>query len=308
MSEGGTIRFLVGPTGSGKHAVAMALAGRTGGEIVSVDSMKVYCGLDIGAAKPSAEDRRRVRHHLIDLLEPEERFHAGRFVQEAERALAEIRSRGAAPVFSGGTFLYYKAFVYGLFRSPEPPSALREELFEVARTEGVGTLHESLAATDPESARKIHPNDVKRIVRALEVQRLTGRPMSELQKEWKGRPRSDVSAVALLRSREDLRKRVIARIDRMLEGGLLEETRRLLARQNPVNPEIRRAIGYQECAEVIEGRLPLAEAREQIIRRTHRFVRRQLTWIRRLPELHTVEIGGEEPPETTAGRVLDILG
>jgi tRNA dimethylallyltransferase len=294
--------FIVGPTGCGKHDVAMALAEKHGAHIISVDSMKVYRGLDIGTAKPTVEERDRVNHALIDILDPAERFTAGEFVQRAEQAHDEIRSRGTWPVYAGGTFLYYKAFAYGLFQGPDVPRSVRDELLKEAAERGSQDLHEELKSVDPGSASRIHPNDLKRIVRALEVHRTTGHSISDLQKEWVRGPRKDIRGVCLMRDDPDLRSRIEARVDRMLAEGLLDETRSLLSR--PVNPEVERAIGYAECLSHLKGDLPLFEARTRMIRRTQRFIRRQHTWIKSLPELEILSLSPGEAPEETAERIL----
>jgi tRNA dimethylallyltransferase len=193
--------FLVGPTACGKHEASMIVAEKLGAEIISIDSMKVYRGLDIGTAKPTREDRRRIPHHLVDIIDPEESYSAGRFVQDARAAAARIK----VPLFSGGTFLYYKAYVYGMFSGDAPPAEMRRELERLADERGTSHLHAELKKLDPEAASRLHPNDRKRLIRALEVVRLTGRPISEMQTQWKKPPRAN--AVALVRSRDELRSR-----------------------------------------------------------------------------------------------------
>lgn len=286
--------FLVGPTACGKHEASMRIAEKLGAEIVSVDSMKVYRDLDVGTAKPSREDRARVKHHLIDMIDPEESYSAGRFVQDAKAVTAPVL------LFSGGTFLYYKALVYGMFSGEAPAADLRDELNRLADERGTGYLHQELKKADPEAAAKLHPNDRKRLIRALEVVRSTGRPISEMQTQWKEPPR--VNAVALVRDRDELRRRIEGRIDHMLAEGLIDETRGLRSRR--LSREVAQAIGYKECLDCLRGDLSLDRAREEMIRRTWYFCRKQLTWIRSLKELKVIDITAMSDPAKIAEKVL----
>jgi tRNA dimethylallyltransferase len=290
--------FLVGPTACGKHEASMLVAEQLGAEIVSVDSMKVYRGLDIGTAKPSKEDRARIPHHLIDIVDPEESYSAGRFVQDAKAVRAQVR------LFSGGTFLYYKALVYGMFSGDAPATGLRDELNRLADERGTAVLHQELQRVDPEAAAKLHPNDRKRLIRALEVVRSTGRPISEMQTQWKEPPR--VNAVAIVREREELRRRIEKRIDHMLEEGLVEEAKRL--RSRTLSREVAQAIGYKECLDLLRGDLSRERAREEMIRRTWYFCRKQLTWIRSLKELKVLDITGLSDARTISNKILSALG
>jgi tRNA dimethylallyltransferase len=283
------IRFLVGPSAAGKHQAAMILAEKLGAEIVSIDSVKVYRGLDVGTAKPTAEERRRIRHHLIDIVEPEASYSAGRFVSDARAAAAKI----SEPLFCGGTFLYYKSYVYGIF-SESAIASIRGEL--EART--TPELHAELAKLDP--AARIHANDRKRLIRAVEIARTTGRPISELQTDWK-RP-VEARAVALVLSRPELRERIARRVDLMLREGLIDETRALLRRK--LSREVARAIGYQEALAHLRGELPLERVREEIVRRTWHLCRKQLGWIKSLPELRVVDVSGMSDAALIAEKVL----
>jgi len=216
---------------SGKERLALAVAERLGGEIISADSMKVYRGLDIGTAKPDAEARRRVPHHLVDVAEPTETFSAARWLALADAAIAEVAARGRVPIVSGGTPFYLKALLEGLFEGPAADPDLRRRLAEEARAGGTEALHARLARVDPAAARRIHPNDLRRIVRALEVWEKTGRPISDLQRQWgAGRRRYRPLLVAIRRSPEDLTRRITERARRMLEAGLVDEVRRLVRR------------------------------------------------------------------------------
>lgn len=285
----------------------MTLAVRLDGEIVSVDSMKVYRGLDVGTAKPSPRDLAQIPHHLVDIVEPTERFTAGQFVESANRIASEIVSRKARPLFCGGTFLYYKAFAYGLFRGPAAAPELRAELLRKAGEHGSAALHDELRHADPAAAARIHPNDLKRLVRALEVIRVSGLPISELQKQWPGGPRTDMDAFCLLRPLDAMDRRLERRIDDMLSLGLIDECRTLLPIYDRLNPEVQRAIGYAEGFAHLRGEMALEAARIRMIRRTHRFVRRQISWIRSLPEIRVVELAPDDTAERAAERVLSML-
>jgi tRNA dimethylallyltransferase len=299
--------FILGPTASGKHAAAMAVARRLGGEIVSVDSMKVYRGLDIGTAKPSAGERALVPHHLIDVVDPTDRYTAGRFVQEAAAIAPQIADRGLRPIFSGGTFLYYKAFAYGLFQGPAAHLEIRQQLLQEAAEKGAAALHDELRKSDPASATRIHPNDLKRLVRALEVLRMSGKPISQLQRQWPAGPGPNLDAFCLLRPLDSMDRRLEARIDGMLAQGLIDECRRLQPSFDRLNPEIQRAIGYGEGFAHLRGEMALEAARIRMIRRTHRFVRKQLAWARSLQELRIVRLEPEESAEAVADRIISMV-
>lgn len=285
----------------------MILARRLRAEIVSVDSMKVYRGLDIGTAKPGPGDRAEVPHHLVDIVDPTERFTAGQFVESAVRIVSEIAGRGARALFCGGTFLYYKAFAYGLFRGPSAPPEFRQELLRQAAASGSRSLHDELRRSDPAAAARIHPNDLKRLVRALEVLRFSGQPISVFQRQWSGGPRTDLDAFCLVRPLDTMDRRLEQRIHEMLTLGLVDECRKLLPMYDRLNPEVRRAIGYAEMFGHLRGDMALEAARIRMVRRTHRFVRKQIAWARSLPELRTVHLAPDETAHSAAERVLSML-
>lgn len=289
--------FLLGPTASGKHEAAILVAERLGAEIVSVDSMKVYRGMDIGTAKPSADLRRRVRHHLLDVCEPGEFYHAGRFVKEAAEARRDIESRGRRAMFVGGTSLYYKAYRYGLFEGAARDEELREELVAM----GAPALHAELRKVDPAAADRIHPNDLKRLVRAVEVFRTTGEPISGRQRQF-DRPKLDADAVCLWRERDDLLARIERRTRRMIREGLLDEVKRLLGA--PWSKEARSAVGYREVVDPLEGRCALEEVEPRIARDTWQLARKQMTWFRSFEEAKPVPVGAADGPEKVAALVL----
>lgn len=280
--------ILTGPTGSGKTAVALELAERIGGEVVAMDSMTLYRGMDIGTAKPTAAERARVRHHLIDVLDPWESANVAWWLDRAAEACADVRSRGRRPLFVGGTPFYLKALLCGLFDAPPADPELRRQLEAEAEQIGPRALHDRLRAADPTTAGRLHPNDVRRVVRALEVWQLTGRPISAYQQTWDtpafaGRRKQVLSlaCVVLEWPRDVLYRRIEARVDAMLAAGWLDEVRRL--RELPLSKEASQALGYRELREYLDGGPEWGETIARIKTRTRQFAKRQLTWFRSLP-------------------------
>jgi tRNA dimethylallyltransferase len=272
---------IVGPTASGKSALALRLARARRAEIVSCDSLQVYRGLDIGSAKPTAEERAEVRHHLVDVADPAEAFSAAAYSRLARAALGEIAARGRLPIVAGGTGLYLRALLRGLFEGPSRDEALRLRLSGLAERFGDARLHRLLRRVDPEAAARIRPRDRVRVVRALEVYRATGGPISERQRGG-GEPLRGfrVLVVGLEPDRAALREAVLARTRAMLARGLIDEVRGLLGRG--FGPELRplRAIGYRQAVAVVRGEMTLAEAERAIVAETMRFAKRQRTWFR----------------------------
>jgi tRNA dimethylallyltransferase len=279
--------ILTGPTGSGKTALALALAERLNAEIIAADSMTLYRGMDIGTAKPTADEQARVRHHLLDVLDPSESASVGWWLERAAECVADIERRGKTALFVGGTPFYLKALLCGLFPSPPSDQQLRRELETHAETNGNEALHAELAAVDPESARRLHPNDVRRVVRALEVFRLTGRPLSDWQQQqwWGGEsPRfRPGSCLALDLPRPDLYARINKRVENMFASGWVEEVRQLRERQYPLSREASQALGYREIAQFLDGKRTPEATIEEVKLRTRQFAKRQLTWFRALP-------------------------
>ncbi len=281
---------LTGPTGSGKSAVALDLAERLGGEIVAMDSMTLYRGLDIGTAKPSLEEQLRVRHHAIDVLDPWESANVAWWLARAAAACADIRARGKRPLLVGGTPLYLKAVLSGLFDAPPTNPELRTRLESDAERLGPIAFHRRLAAIDPPTAARLHPNDIRRVVRALEVWELTGQPISALQQTWEtatfaGRsPGSTIPCAVLEWPRDELVRRIETRVDTMLAGGWLDEVRRLRELPRPLSKEASQALGYKELfAHSPDTEPPRPETVTAIKTRTRQFAKRQLTWFRSLP-------------------------
>jgi tRNA dimethylallyltransferase len=279
-------------------------------ELVVADSVKPYRGLGIAAAAPPPEHAERVPHHLVGCLDPATRLHAARWVELAEVAIADVRHRGRTPLVVGGTALYLKALLFGLFEGPPADEALRDRL-RAEEDAAPGTLHARLTTVDPEAAARIHPNDRKRLLRALEVQEKTGRPISEIQQEWGGVPRRPYRAVGLRRSREDLRDRLERRIARMVDQGLVAEIEARVE-AGDLGPTAREAIGVKELVPLIEsGRqsdpAALASALEEIRAHTWQLARRQGTWWKRFPDVTWLDVPPDEPAEETGRRVAEAL-
>jgi tRNA dimethylallyltransferase len=272
---------IVGPTASGKSALAMRLARERSGEIVSCDSLQVYRGLDIGSAKPTARERGEVKHHVLDVADPDEAFSAAAYAQVARAALQGIASRGRLAIVAGGTGLYLRALFHGLFEGPSRDEALRRRFEGIAERFGDARLHRLLARVDPEAAARIRPRDRVRVVRALEVYRTTGRPISEQQQGGSTPLRGFRSlVVGLDPGREELRGAIAARTREMLARGLLDEVRDLL--QRGYGRELRplRAIGYRQAVAAVLGETTVEEAERAIVTATLRFAKRQRTWFR----------------------------
>jgi tRNA dimethylallyltransferase len=277
--------ILTGPTGSGKSQLALDLAQRLDAEIVSMDSMALYRRMDIGTAKPTAEERRRVPHHLLDVLEPWESASVAWWLRRAADCCANISERGKRPLFVGGTPLYLKALLYGLFDAPPAEETIRRRLYAEADALGGAALHARLAAVDPVSAARLHPNDVRRVVRALEVWELTGRPLSAWQTQWStaANPPNDPRCLCLDRPRAELYARIDARVERMIAEGLVEEVRALRQLERPLSREAAQALGYKEMFAYLDGQADLTATVQRIQMRTRNFAKRQMTWFRRLP-------------------------
>jgi len=276
--------IIVGPTAGGKSALAVELAlgferlGMPRGEVISADSMQIFRGMDIGTGKLTMEERRGVAHHLIDIAEPTELFSVDQWLSRAEAAIAEVRARGAMPIVVGGTHLYAKALLEGLFESPEPDSALRAELAAMPRE----ARRAELERIDPAAAARIHFNDDRRTIRALEVFRATGTPISQLQREWDaGNVRTDAAVVGITWEIPAINARINARVRAMMEDGLLDETRTLWVAKRLGATAIQ-ALGYRQLVDHLEGRGSLESAVERIKIETRRFAKNQRTWLRRL--------------------------
>ena len=280
------IVIVLGPTAVGKTELALAVAQRVNAEIVNADSQQVYRYLDIGTGKPSKPERERVRHHLIDVVNPDEDFNAARYRQLAAASIDEIHKRGAKVLVSGGTGLYLKALTGGLFSGPSQDTELRANLEREIAQIGLAALYDRLIAIDPGANTKIHPNDRQRIIRALEVYQSTGRPLSEWQNEHRFQEEAfQVLKIGLARARDELYDLISRRSESMIRAGLLDEVRGLMERGYELDLKPLRSVGYRQMGEVIEGIKGLPEAIAEMKQETRRLAKRQLTWFRSDPEI-----------------------
>jgi tRNA dimethylallyltransferase len=285
---------IVGPTATGKSALGIAMAERFGGEIVSCDSTAVYRGFDIGTDKVPLSEQRGIPHHMVDVVDPTEEYSAARYAREAAAVIRAITSRGKLPILAGGTGLYYRALTRGMFEGPGRDEPLRRRLERVAARRGPQALHRWLAKVDPASAERIQIPDVKRLVRALEVWIVTGRPLTEHFADTAS-PLADyaVTAVALRIPEEQTNERVARRVDAQFEQGLLDEMRGLLARGVPETALPFTGLVYRQALEHLHGVRDEAQTRELIVRENRKYSRRQLIWFRKEPNLRWIHAAGE---------------
>lgn len=303
--------FIAGPTAVGKSAVTLTLAEKIGGEIISVDSMQAYRGLDIGTAKPTSKERQKIPHHLLDVCDLSEAFDAAQFIRHAEKAVAEIRARGRTPIFCGGTGLYFKAYLEGLGEAPPADEKLRAELEAAPLLDLLAELGER----DPEAYANIDRQNPRRVIRAVEVIRLTGKKFSEQRAKWKsedgglkiedghhGKSPSS-SLICFARQPADLHERINARVEEMFARGLVEETRELLRHGLAENKFALQAIGYRQVVEHLRGERDLAETIELVKIRTRQFAKRQLTWFRRHGHVRWIELAPGETIQQTVAKL-----
>jgi tRNA dimethylallyltransferase len=304
-----TVKILIlGVTASGKGTLAFELARRLRGEIVSIDSMKVYRRMDIGTAKPSPDRRRQVHYHMIDVVEPNEAFSVGLFLDKALPIIEQVQQQGMPVVAVGGTALYIKALLYGLFDGPGADPSIRDELWQRALGKGLEGLYQELSRIDPEAAGRIHANDAKRIIRALEVFRLTGEPISQLQSQFNSnKPLEAWLIIGLRRDKTEENRRINLRVKRMMECGLVDEVKALLSEPNPLSHQARSAIGYAEIIDHLNGQISLEEAVEQIKKNTRRLAKGQRTWFKTFKGVHWLDIQPEESQEQILEQTLALM-
>ena len=299
--------FLTGATASGKSAVGVELARRIDAEVISLDSMALYRRMDIGTAKPSLDERRSVPHHLIDVLEPDEEYSLAQYVEAAGRCADEIRGRGRQVLFVGGTPLYLKGLLRGIFEGPSADWDFRHRLAEQAKQHGDDWLHGQVAAVDPTTAGRLHANDSRRLIRALEVFEKTGRPISDWQRQFDvGLPAEECRVFVLDWSKEDLHARIARRVDAMFAAGLVDEVGRLLADGRTLSRTARQAVGYREVIEQLEGRCSPDEARELVVRHTRQLAKKQGTWFRSLSECRFVQVAEPFDAGEVAERIVEL--
>ena len=281
---------IVGPTAVGKTEIAIQLAQHLDAEIVSLDSRQIYRGMDIGTAKPIPEQQRAVPHHLIDCVDVDQTFSVAEYQRLADTAIAEIRERGKRTMAVGGAGLYFRGIIDGLFDGPGADAEIRAKLQREADEHGNVALHERLRRCDPETANRVHPNNLVRVIRALEVYELTGKPISSLQQQWKmNEPRYPFRAFGLNMPRETLYQRIEERVNRMVEAGLIEEVKGLLDQGCPRNCVAMQSFGYKELIDYLDGKRTLDEAISLLKQNTRRFAKRQLTWFRNDPRIEWLD-------------------
>jgi tRNA dimethylallyltransferase len=300
--------FLSGPTASGKTHIGIELSERLGAEILSLDSMAIYRHLDIGTAKPNADQRRQAPHHLIDLVEPDEQFSLASYLAAASSAVAEIRARQREPLFVGGTPLYLKALLRGIFEGPPADWQLRRQLQDEIEQHGLDKLYRRLSNVDPQSARRLHPHDARRIIRALEVFAKTGQPISQLQQQFElARPSEACRVFVLQWPRDELHRRINQRVDAMFAEGLVDEVRTLLDTGRQFGRTAAQALGYREVLEHLAGQPDLAETIKLVKTRTRQFAKRQETWFRSLSECTMVSMTAERTSADVIEEILQIV-
>jgi tRNA dimethylallyltransferase len=299
--------LILGVTASGKGRLVFHLAKQIGAEIISIDSMKVYRRIDIGTAKPPREARAVIKHHLIDIVEPSDSFNVGLFLEYSSSATKQIKRRNSPIVAVGGTALYIKALLYGLFEGPGTDQKIRSVLQERAKNEGLEHLYRELEKVDPLAAENIHPNDAKRIIRALEVYKITGGPISSLQQQWKHDMKHHWTIIGLQREKTDVSHRINSRVKKMIAAGLVDEVKSLLAEDKPLSKQARCAIGYAEIIDYLNGKISLEDATELIKKNTRRLAKNQRTWFKTFKNVHWLDIEPEEPLEKTLTRTMTLL-
>jgi len=294
--------FLLGPTASGKTQIALDLAKRIDAEIVSLDSMLVYRGMDIGTAKPSAGEMAQVPHHLIDVVEPTEDFSVAKYVALCDDVEQDLKSRGKNALYVGGTTMWFKALAFGLIDLPDVPPTLREQLAQRLQSEGVMTLRTELQQVDPAAIERIHPNDHRRLLRALETWHSTGRSLSDWQQQWVQNKHVDECAWVLDWPREVLHQRVRMRFEQMFKEGLLDEINSLIERGG-FGMTAAKAIGYKQILDHLAGACDLETALEKCVSQTNVLIRRQMTWYRSFSGLDFVDMPFTEGDDALVARL-----
>ncbi|MDO8302379.1 MAG: tRNA (adenosine(37)-N6)-dimethylallyltransferase MiaA [Sedimentisphaerales bacterium] len=300
--------LILGVTASGKGKLAFEIAKIAGGEIVSIDSMKVYRRMDIGTAKPSLENRTQIPHHLIDVVEPSESFSVGRFIEFADTAIKDILARNKPVVAVGGTAMYIKALLYGLFEGAGTDETIRDQIKARIANEGLAVMHRELATVDADAAHRIHANDAKRIIRAMEVYQLTGRPISSFQQQFGSA--GDVDnwvVIGLCREKTDASHRINMRVKRMIEEEFMDEVKRLLAEERPLSQQARCAIGYAEIMDHLAGKTSIDEAIELIKKNSRQLAKAQRTWFKTFRMVKWIDVKEDDTVEKVVPKAMAII-
>lgn len=299
---------LTGATASGKSALAVAVAEEIDAEILSLDSIAVYCGMDIGTAKPDAAERARVPHHLIDLVTPDKSFSVACYLRAAHAAVAEVRARGRIPLFVGGTPMFLKGVLRGFDPGPPADWEFRAAVEADIAVHGVEKLRERLMQVDPLAAHRIDPNDVRRTIRALEVARLTGVPLSHRQTQFERQRDAEHALVfAVGWPREQLHERIEQRVAAMFRAGLVDEVRGLIERYGELSRTAGQAVGYREVLELLRGKATLAQARQDVLVHTRQLARRQETWLRSLSEIRAIPLAAPSTSQHAAQEIVQMI-
>jgi len=303
-----TLWVLTGPTACNKTEIGFTVAQKTRGEIISADSMLFYRGMDIGTAKPSLDMRELVPHHFIDIIDPWESYSVGRYVDDVESLIDAADSKDRKFLIVGGSPLYVKGLVDGIFNGPEADWDIRRELEVLADEKGNQHVHDILQKIDPVKAVELHPNNLRRIIRAIEVYRITGKPVSKLQEEYKlARKSYQFNILCIAREREDIYRRINERVGTMFDKGLVDEVKSLLENPEGLSKQAKQALGYKEVIQYLDGELTLDDAKEMVKQSTRRFAKRQMTWFRSFPDVQWLEAEELEGSGSISDEIITLL-
>jgi tRNA dimethylallyltransferase len=299
--------LILGVTAGGKGKLAFELAKKLDAEIISIDSMKVYRRMDIGTAKPSKDVQNQIKYHLIDVVEPSESFSVDTFLSLTAKAVKDIESKGKPVVAVGGTAMYIKALLYGIFDGPSTDESIRHQLKEQISQVGLAELHKNLTQVDPAAAERIHPNDEKRIIRALEVYKLTGKPISAFQQQFASQPKDDWLVLGIQRDKTDASHRINERVKKMIDAGLVDEVKTLLAELKPLSAQARCAIGYAEIIDYFQGKETLDNTIENIKINSRRFAKAQRTWFKTFRFVNWLDVQQDDSVQQVLEQALKCL-
>ena len=303
-----TLWVLTGPTACDKTEIGFTVAQKTEGEIISADSMLFYRGMDIGTAKPSLDMRELVPHHFIDIVDPWESYSVGRYVDDVESLIDAADSKDRKFLIVGGSPLYIKGLVDGIFNGPAADWDIRRELEELAGEKGNQHVHDILQKIDPVKAAELHPNNLRRIIRAIEVYRITGKPVSVLQEEYKlARKSYRFKIMCITREREDIYRRINERVEAMFDKGLVDEVQSLLDNPRGLSKQAKQALGYKEVIQYLDGGLTLDDTKEMVKQSTRRFAKRQMTWFRSFPDIQWLEAEKHDGPGSISDEIITLL-